>query len=149
MENTKINNTLSYIQGLYDYILEWDESKQEFKIWSSKGTKQFDNFNPKKSYFIFYQGPLERVNLTGPLYDSLDISLLKGWNSPVYPFDFSSKISGNQFYNIKFSYMQDWDRQMQSFKVYSTNSTQPGFDTIYAGNGFLIMTENGDLIYRR
>jgi len=149
IEDTKINNALKYIAGLYDYILEWDESKQEFKVWSSKGAKQFDSFDPKKSYFIFYQGPTERVNLTGPLYDDLNVDLLKGWNSPVYPYEFSTKITGNEFYNTRFYYMQDWDRQMQSFKVYSINSTQPGFNTVYAGNGILILTDKGVIEYRR
>jgi hypothetical protein len=149
VENYKIEKVLGYIDGLYSYILEWNEAEQEFQIWSYRGAKPFTYFDEEKSYFIFYEGPDEKINITGKLYENQDINLMEGWESPIYPYVFETRVSGDELYTLAFDYVLGWSRAKQEFEIYSTKAQEKEFDTLYPGEGFFIYSPGGTLKYRK
>lgn len=146
--NKSITSVLSSVEGKYDYILEWNSSSQEFNSWSRIGTKQFTEFNENKSYFIYFN-QAAAIDLSGRFYTNKTIPLELGWESPDYIYEYSSNITNRTFYGINFTYMQKWNVSSQEFLVYSPKSSSPQFTLIEAGEGYLILTEGGNITYIR
>ncbi len=133
----------------YEYILEWDGVSQNFRIYSRKGAKEFTRFDSEKSYFIYYKQGSYNLGLAGEDFGELEVPLKQGWNSPVYPFDYSSGVQGSRFFNKEFDYMLQWDRSLQRFNVYSSKARFKDFDTIGPGEGYFIETAEGMIKYVR
>lgn len=143
-----ITSVLAPIDGYYTYILEWNSSGQKFRIWSKTGTKEFTEFNTNKSYFIFLE-QATNMSMVGARFGDFNLTLLPGWESPNYPYEYNVNISGNTFYNINFSYMMIWNVSSQEFRIYSILSSRPEFTEMPAGEGYFIQTEGGKLEYVR
>jgi len=148
MTNDSISKVLSSIEGNYEYILEWNSTSQQFNIWSRQGVKEFKEFSPNKSYFIFLNQP-DNISLCGDFYSNYSILLLPGWESPNYIYEYPSNISNKNFYNVSFYYMLKWNDSRQKFLIYSPESLYPDFRQINPGEGFFIRTEGGVLRYIR
>jgi hypothetical protein len=144
-EDKSIEAVLKQIEGNYEYILEWDENTQKFKLYTEK-VKEFTEFKRDKSYFIFYKGGSTNLDIAGTLYDDLNINLVKGWNSPVYPFMFKTQVKGDAFYDVRFDYILTWNKFAQEFDIYSTKSTDKRM-SIDVGEGLFINTKGGTLRY--
>lgn len=147
--NYSIDYVLENVSGQYEYILEWNGTSQDFNLWSRNGVKEFNEFNKNKSYFIFFSGTDTRLNLSGAKFGDYNITLLPGWEAPVWPYEYDASVSGQVFYNISFDYMLTWNRTEQEFMVYSIQSSTPDFNSILAGDGYFIRTEGGEIIYVR
>lgn len=147
--NYSIEQVLSNISGQYEYILEWNGTSQDFRLWSRNGMKQFLEFDMNKSYFIFYTASNTTLNFTGQKFNDYNIVLLVGWEAPVYPYEYDSAVSGSVFYSMPFDYMLTWNRNSQEFMVYSIYSASPQFNSIPAGDGYFIRTEGGTIQYVR
>jgi len=148
MTNYSVLNVLSSINGNYDYILEWNSSGQQFRIWSRQGLKEFNEFDRNKSYFIF-MNQQQNLSLCGNLYNNYTISLLPGWESPNYVYEYPSNFSGHKFYNVSFYYMLKWDNINQKFLGYSPESLNPEFKQINSSEGYFIRSNGGVLVYIR
>jgi len=147
--NYSIEYVLSGVSGQYEYILEWNGTSQDFNLWSKNGVKEFDEFNKNKSYFIFFTGTNTSLNLSGARFGDYNITLLQGWEAPLWPYEYDASVSGQVFYNVSFDYMLTWNRNDQEFMVYSIQSSTPDFNSILAGDGYFIRTEGGEIIYVR
>ena len=147
--NYSVEYVLTNVSGMYDYILEWNGTSQDFRLWSKNGVKEFNEFNKNKSYFIFFTGTNTSVNLTGSMFGNYNITLEQGWEAPVWPYEYDATVSGNVFYNMSFDYMLTWNRNNQQFMVYSVQSSTPEFNSILTGDGYFIRTEGGEIKYVR
>lgn len=148
MQNYSISEVFSSIEGYYAYILGWNSSAQEFDVWSSQGAQEFTSFNENKSYFVFMT-EAKNLSVGGRFYGNKTIVLVQGWEAPDYIYEFPSNITNTTFYGINFSYMQKWNVSSQEFLVYSHLSSSQPFDKILASEGYLILTEGGNLTYVR
>jgi hypothetical protein len=146
LPNYSVENALSSLGTQYEYVLEWNDTSQDFSVWSRKGAKQFTELNPNKSYFVF-MGIDKNLTVSGLDYYDLKLSLPSGWDSPIYPYRYPIDISGNKFYNVTFSYILKWDYPGQEFKVYSPESAVPEFNQLLRSEGCFIRSAGGQLIY--
>ncbi len=148
LDNYSVSSVLQPIDGYYDYIQEWNGDTQDFKIWSRLGQKDFTSFNQNKSYFIYLKQDTS-VTLDGDYFGNWTIGLIPGWETPDYVYEFNSSVTGNEFYNATFSYIQKWDNVAQEFLAYSPLAATNPFDKILPSEGYLIRTEGGNVIYVR
>lgn len=144
--NYTIESVLSPIDGYYDYLQEWDSATQDFKVWSKYGLQQFTEFNQNKSYFVHLTGS-NPLDVTGNCFENLAINLSVGWETPAYIYDYPANISGNQFKNVTFDYMQKWNSSGQEFLAYSPLAMSNPFSDIQASEGYFILTQGGQLVY--
>jgi hypothetical protein len=148
MNNYSIDKVLEPIAGDYQYLQEWNSTRQDFNIWSTEGVKEFDTLNINKSYFIFMLH--DRVlTFDGDYFGNWSIILLNGWETPDYVYDYESNVTGNTFYNATFYYMQKWDTPNQEFLAYSPQAASNPFNKILIAEGYLIRTDGGVLNYVR
>ena len=148
--NYSVESVLSSIDGYYDYVLEWDSDRQEFKTWSRFGSKDFTELNENKSYFIFMNDNNKQILLNGERFGNLTLILKDGWETPNYIYEYDSEnITGNYFKNVTFDYIQKWNETNQEFMVYSKLAEQQPFNKIYVGEGYFILTRGGNLVYIR
>ena len=87
--------------------------------------------------------------MDGDYFGNWTIGLVPGWETPDYVYEFNSSVTGNEFYNATFSYMQKWDSSAQEFLAYSPLSATNPFDKILPSEGYLIRTEGGNVTYVR
>lgn len=148
LRNNSIASVFSTLNNSYDYILEWNSSSQEFDTWSRLGTKDFTELNSNKSYFV-YMNQAGTLNLNGRYYQNLSFPLVSGWETPNYIYEYETNITNSTFYNISFSYMQKWNSTSQEFLVYSEKSGLPQFTKLLASEGYLLLTDGGNINYTR
>jgi hypothetical protein len=148
MNNYSVDKVFEPIAGDYLYLQEWNSTTQDFNIWSADGTREFDTLNINKSYFIFMLH--DRVlTFDGDYFRNWSVTLLNGWETPDYVYDYESNVTGNTFYNATFYYMQKWDTPNQDFLIYSTQALTNQFDKINMTEGYLIKTDGGTIRYVR
>ncbi|MCX8158971.1 MAG: hypothetical protein N3D20_01620 [Candidatus Pacearchaeota archaeon] len=148
--NYSVENVLNSIEGYYDYVLEWDSNNQKFKTWSKFGTREFNELNKNKSYFIFLNSAGKKIILDGEKFGNLTLILRDGWEAPDYIYEYESEnITENTFKNVTFEYIQKWNETKQEFMVYSKLRNEQPFNKIYPGEGYLILTKGGYLVYVR
>lgn len=148
--NYSVESVLNSIDGYYDYVLEWDSDKQEFKTWSRFGSKEFTELNENKSYFIFMNDNNKKISLNGERFGNLTLILKDGWETPDYIYEYDSEnITGDFFKNVTFDYIQKWNETNQEFMVYSKLAGQQPFNKIHVGEGYFILTKGGNLVYIR
>lgn len=145
-QNKSVDSIFQSINPYYDFILEWNSSAQNFKIWSRNGQKEFTEINENMSYFI-YMNTGKNLTVTNVYFENLTLPLVNGWEAPVYPYKKSSNITGNQFYNATFQYILKWNWTDQIFLVYSPQSLTPEFTSIKQQEGYFIKTAGGNLVY--
>lgn len=147
LQNRDIGHVLRNLGGKYEYLLEWDNIIQEFKIYSVKGTREFDEFDSDKSYFIYMNQEADLL-IEGNLYGSVDIWLNKGWNSPIYPYNFTQIITNGKYYNINFEYKLGWNTLRQEFDVHSAKSSGAE-SSIKIGEGLMLYIPQTDILFYR
>jgi len=142
--NTSIKSVLNPINGSYDYLLEWNETSQQFMVYSSKSSANtFNDFQKNKSYFIYINQPAENLHIPGNEYGDINLSLAEKWNVPFYPYIFDGNIS---IYlatlSNNYDYMMKWSNVDQAFYIFARMSTSHPFDYIYGGEGQMIHITN-------
>ncbi len=153
--NKNITSVLSPINESIRFVLEWNTSTQEFIIYTPRAANPpFDSFNLSKSYFIYYSDTKnETVNLNGPSFGNVNISLQQGWETPNYPYSITSNIS--QYLDTisgKYRFLQKWNYTPQEFMIYSALASDNPFYQIDAGEGqFILITDptGADLFYNK
>jgi len=154
LTNKSIDNNLAEINNSYRYILEWNESRQEFDIYSPLASeKPFTMFNENKSYFIYFTNGKYDLDIIGELYNDTNISLIFGWNVPFFPYEFSANIT--KYLNIlegSFRYLMKWNTTTQKFMIYSPLAAERPFEFINMGEGQFLYINNtfgATLFYNR
>ncbi len=155
LTNKSVESALSQINNSYRYLMQWNASSQEFMIYSPLAySNPFDRFNENLSYFIYF----EKNNKTdlychGNNFGDLNLSLLFGWNTPTYPYEFSTNITKHlSTLGDKYRYVMKWDASSQEFMIYSPLAYSNPFETIFSGEGqFINIKDSGGayLFYNR
>ncbi len=144
MTNKTVKNALVDIDGEYRYVMEWNESSQEFIIYSPLAAgNPFDELSENRSYFI-YLLPLNRtMNTAGRLFDEMTLPLIFGWNAPIYPYDAEADITRylGQI-NGSYRYAMIWNSSSQKFLIYSPLAAENDFQNISAGQGQFVYVSN-------
>lgn len=153
--NKSITSVLGPINQSIRFVLEWNTSSQEFIVYSPKASDPpFTYFNFSKSYFIYYtDSTSSSLELFGPSYDNVNLSLQQGWETPNYPYSFTGNVS--QYLDTiagKYLFLQKWNYTPQEFIIYSASASDNPFYQIYMAEGqFLLITDPGgaDLFYNK
>jgi len=126
------------------FVLEWNESAQKFLVFSpQQDTPPFTELNPNKSYFVFLDTASATETVEGNAFEDLNVSLIEGYNTPVYPYNFQSDVA--QYLDSiqgQFSFSLKWNTSSQEFIVFSPLSTSPGFNTTSEGEGQFILVSD-------
>jgi len=137
--NNSIASVLSSID--YRYVLQWNQTGQSFDVYSpqSSGNK-FTTFDNNQSYFVYISSAGDSsFGVLGDEFDDKNVSMIYGWNTPTYPYQFSSNITKylDSIAN-KYRYLMKWNASEQLFMIYSPRQSEPLFTTIYMGEGQFI-----------
>jgi len=142
ISNTSIQSALSSINSDYRYVMEWNESSQEFMVYSPRSmSPPFSNLNLSKSYFVLYlPNATTALNFNGTEFNDTNLSLIYGWDTPTYPYIFTGNVTKylNTMAN-KYRYMMKWNASNQEFVVYSPRAAVNPFYTIGGGEGQFIL----------
>jgi len=153
--NTNITSILGPVNESIRFALEWNTSTQSFIIYTPRAANPvFTQFNLSKSYFVYYTDATNTsVPLNGPSFNNVNISLQQGWETPNYPYSFTSNIS--QYLDTiagKYRFLQKWNYTSQEFIIYSALSSENPFYQISAGEGQFILISDAsgaDLFYNK
>jgi hypothetical protein len=142
--NTEIPYVLSSIEGKYKYVAEWDESADKFIVYSPNDPDPpFDSFDLHKSYFLFFIEDSGTLELAGPEFGDMDISLAKGKNTPTWPYHFTAEVSRYlETIEGDYKFLMKWRGGEHGFELYNPNMPNPPFTTISPGEGQFIMVTN-------
>ncbi|MCX6767520.1 MAG: hypothetical protein NTY90_02195 [Candidatus Micrarchaeota archaeon] len=133
--NKSVQSVLAGID--YRYVMQWNESAQEFGIYSPRAAQNpFAYLEMNRSYFVYLISPAT-LYLGGPFANDTNISLSQGWNAPAYPYEFTSNISV-YFNESAFRYLMKWNASSQEFVLYSPRAAQNPFTKIFMGEGQFI-----------
>jgi len=153
--NTNITSVLSSINQSIRFVLEWNSSTQSFIIYTPRAASPaFSKFNLSKSYFIYYTNSTgTNVSLSGPNFGDINISLQQGWETPNYPYSFTSNISQYlETIDGKYRFVQKWNYTPQEFAIYSALSQENPFYQIKQAEGqFILITDaaGANLFYNK
>lgn len=137
VSNKSVEHLLSSLGDDYRFVMEWNESSQDFLIYSPRAaTNPFTEFNLSKSYFIYYKPTTGLLALSGSSYDDIDVFASYGWAVPFYPYVFTANVSGYlDDLGNDYRYMMKWNASLQEFKIYSPRAGINPFYTISEGEG--------------
>lgn len=152
MTNKSIQNALRDIAGSYQYVLEWNESSQDFRVFSINSViNPFSELAEDMSYFIYLiPGSNSSINPSGQLFDYMEIPLAFGWNTPTYPFDSGVDITKYlDTLNNSYRYVMVWNTSSQKFLIYTPLAVYNEFYNISAGDGqFIYINDSGGAILK-
>jgi len=152
LSDARVGEVFSQINNSIKYVLEWDESLQEFKAFSfNQMNPSFTTFNQSKSYFILYNNATSRqLDMEGSNINiNITQRLRQGWNSVNYPYiqmatvrKYLSSLGSN------FSFMMKWNQSSQSFIIFSPSAAEPQLTTIDTAEGqfILVTAANGSVL---
>jgi len=144
MTNKTVQAALKDIAGEYRYVLEWNESDQEFNVFSPLAVENsFTELSENKSYFVYLFSLNSSINGGGKKFDDMEIPLIYGWNSPIYPYEFETSVPDYlTSINNSYSYVMVWNASSQRFLVFSSLAPENEFNTISSGEGQFIYITN-------
>lgn len=133
--NKTIGSVMQSISGKYDYILKWNATSQAYDLYSIyASTKPFTSLDVNSSYFIYMTEAYEGFDVGGNASDDMNISLLNEWNSPSWPYEFSTNVSA-YLSTISWEYLLKWNATTQSYSLYSAYAATKPFTQIFKGEG--------------
>lgn len=143
--NKTIASVLSSVSDKIRFVLEWNNTAQNFQVYSPKAASPpFSSFNFNKSYFVYYTNDtLSTISLNGPTYGDLNLTLNQGWETPNYPYSATANIT--KYLNTmagSYKFLQKWNYTPQKFAIYSPLSSNNPFYTIAMGEGQFILITN-------
>lgn len=144
MTNKTVPNALKDIEGDYRYVLEWNESREGFEIFSPLAADNpFNELSENKSYFIYLLSQNDSINAGGKPFQDMEIPLFFGWNTPIYPYEFETEISGYlESINSSYRYVMVWNASGQKFLIFSPLAVENDFTNITGGEGQFIYVSN-------
>ncbi len=146
------NSTNKSIQSImssmdYRYIMRWNTTTMAYDIYSPRASgNSFIDMNLSEGYFILLYSE-STLSVPGENNDNMNISLTTGWNSPTYPYEFTTNIS-NYVDSIEgnYRYLMKWNRLLQQFDIYSPRASSNPFSTINGGEGQFISCYVQDIL---
>ena len=152
LTSTSVEDVLSEISGKYEFVLKWNQSRQQFDTFSQLASKNdFTNFSTNESYIIFMKenATLSLPGLPGTKKEDVPVPLQSEFNSVTYPYTvtinvslFLDQISGNISFALKF------DETTQEFLANSPQAAEQEFNTISRGDGLFVFVTEGNPILR-
>ncbi|MGB9577192.1 MAG: hypothetical protein ACP5O3_01965 [Candidatus Micrarchaeia archaeon] len=138
LTNNSIANVLAPLAGEYLYVMRWNNSTNEFELYSPQSpSNPFDKFEEQYSYFIYsLNTSTTEFDITGTKNPDMNISLLQYWNTPAWPYEFNASIT-NETQSIAgdWQYVMKWNTSTKEFDIYSAEAVQNPFTQIFAGEG--------------
>ncbi len=140
LTNKSVEGALSQINKSYRYVMEWNASAQEFILYSPLAPiNPFDKFNENMSYFIYFEDNKTNLYCHGNNFGDLNLSLLSGWNTPTYPYEFTANITKYlSTLGDKYRYLMKWNVSSQEFMLYSPLAPINPFETMLSSEGQFI-----------
>lgn len=141
--NNSIPSLLSSVN--YRYVMVWNESSQDFIIYSPRAASPpFNAWDANKSHFVYYYDASPTTfGVLGEVYDDLNLSLVHGWNPPTYPYLLTTNILRYlDSLGSNYRYMMKWNYTPQDFIIYSPRAATPQFTTIDTTEGQFIYIYN-------
>jgi len=135
----------------FRYIMVWNESSQNFMIYSPRAMNNpFEEIDKNKSYFVYVEAD-DFLAVSGAEADDENRSLINGWNPPSYPYRFSTNISKYlETIENRYRYVMKWNCSSQNFMIYSPRAVNNPFYEIHQAEGqFIYATENATLKYNK
>lgn len=152
MSNYSVTNVLDPIEGNYSFVLGWNESDQNFDVYSvASAVKPFDEFHPNKSYFVYFLENSGDLNFPGTLYSGvIELELPQNYSTPFYPFECTANVS--KYLNTMandYMFMLKWNTTTDEFDIWARLSLSKPFDEIKKGGGqFIYVVSNTGTILR-
>lgn len=144
--NTTISQVFNETNSSIRFVLEWNESAQEFIVYSPQQTDPpFETLNLNRSYFVFYDDTAGNESVEGNTFGDLNISMTQGYFAPAYPYGFHGAVESYlDSIENKYSYALKWNSSGQAFLVYSPAATTPEYTQMEKGQGqFILVTDPG------
>ncbi|MEM2173439.1 MAG: hypothetical protein QXJ34_00335 [Candidatus Pacearchaeota archaeon] len=144
-----VDEVFNYQASQFRFLLRWNTSKGGFDVYSPLATNNpFNTTELNESYFILVGNSIS-LGWSGANNSDLSIEMLSGWNSPSWPYEFNASIT--KYFNISLhKYLMKWNRDSQSFEIYSALASNNPFDSINAGEGqFIFAKTQHVLAYNR
>ncbi len=138
-----LSYAFSEIDSQYRFVLKWDSSEQEFEVYSPRAIDNpFDTFYPNETVFIFFENETtKKIEHDEPFFESIDFTLIKGWNAIPYVFlaDLNVDSLANEMEDFRF--ILKWNKFEQKFDVYSPRAVENELEYIYVSEGIFIYSE--------
>jgi len=144
MTNKTVISAFKDIEGDYRYVMESNESRQAFDIYSPLSVSNpFDYLAENKSYFIYLIPLNGTINPGGRDFGDMDIPMILGWNTPAYPYEFETDILKYlDSINNSYRYVMVWNASSQKFLIFSPLAVQNEFSNITGGEGQFVYVSN-------
>ena len=144
LTNKTIDKALNDINGSYRYVMEWNESNQSFLIFSPLAAQNpFTELKEDQSYFIYLLPLSGEINPTGHYFGDMNIPLIFGWNTPIYPYDFETGVEKYlETINESYRYVMKWNSTTQRFMIFSPLAAENEFYNISSGEGQFVYISN-------
>jgi len=141
LSNYSIREVLKPILDKVRFVLRWNPYKQDYEVWSPHDSDPpFDEFDPRHAYFILV--PVEGgvyLPINGTYIDDMNISVIEGWNTIAWPYEFSQKIKiALASIDGNYSWVLRWKTSVQDFQAYTPHDANPPFDTFDKGFGYFV-----------
>lgn len=152
LSSASISTALTSIAGKYSFVLELNETSQEFDVFDPNAeTNPFDTFNVNKSYFIFIT-EATTISLYGEEIGDISTPLHEEFSAPSYPYTFTTNISKYlSAIEENVSFALKWNTITQEFIVFSPEGAENDFENISKGEGQFIylIAPDGILHYNK
>lgn len=146
-----VTNILDNIDGDYDYVLRWNNTIQDFMLYSIYAAENdFDSLDNNASYFVSYTGTSGTIDIAGDEFEDLNLSVGYEWDAPMYPYQFETNISKYlATIDEQYTYVLKWNHTVQDFMLYSIYAAENPFETIDLGEGqFIFITNTSGTVLR-
>ncbi len=144
LSNKSVKSALKDIENDYRYVLRWNRSAQEFDIYSPLAAENdFNVLEEDKSYFVYLEIANSTINAEGKPFGDLEIPLVFGWNTPVYPYTFQAEVIRYlESINDSYRYVMVWNSSSQEFLIFSPLAVENDFSNISEGEGQFVYISN-------
>lgn len=140
--NTSVENVFSDVDNDYRYIMEWNESSQDFLLYSPRASDNpFEDVKRNQSYFVYYvptnTSTLNFISLDD--YESMNFTIPEGWNALFYPYLFTTNFSIYlDTMGDTYRYFMLWNKDTQDFELFSPRESEHEIQYINRGEGQFI-----------
>ncbi len=134
-------------QGIdFRFVMRWNETTQEFMIFSPlAAVNPFTEIEVNQSYFLYLNSLTDEVSPSGTLFGDVNVSLVEGWDTPAYPYEFDSNFTF-YFNGSVHRFHMKWNTSNQEFIIFSPRSANPPGQIMNVGDGQFILSITGNTI---
>ena len=134
-------NIASIFAGIdYRYVMRWNETGQEFGIFSpSAATNPFTAMEVNRSYFVYLNSATASITPSNGDNSNMNITLVQGWNTPAWPYNGVTNFT--RYFNSSFRYHMKWNATTQEFVIWSPRMSAPPPSQMFVGDGQFIYAD--------